>query len=83
MKSTNGRTTRRTIGVVVLALGVGVATGNARAADEQPPNIVFMMVDDLGYGDIGVYGGGEVRGAPTPRIDALASQGLRLTNFNV
>jgi len=49
----------------------------------QPPNIVFMMVDNLGYGDLGSYGGGAVRGAPTPRLDELSSQGLRLTNYNV
>jgi arylsulfatase len=47
------------------------------------PNIVFMMADNLGYGDVGVYGGGELRGAPTPRIDQLAREGLRLTQFLV
>ncbi|MDB6145612.1 MAG: arylsulfatase [Pseudomonas sp.] len=40
-------------------------------------------MDNLGYGELGVYGGGIVRGAPTPRIDSLAQEGLRLTNFNV
>lgn len=49
----------------------------------ERPNIVFMMVDNFGYGDIGVYGGGVVRGVPTPNIDKLASEGLKLTNFNV
>jgi hypothetical protein len=52
------------------------------AADKQP-NIVFILTDNLGYGEPGVYGGGMVRGAPTPRIDQLAAEGLRLTNFNV
>lgn len=47
------------------------------------PNVVLMLADNLGYGDLGVYGGGIVRGAPTPRIDALAAEGLRFTNFNV
>ncbi len=47
------------------------------------PNIVFMMADNLGYGDVGVYGGGQLRGAPTPRIDKLAREGLRLTQFLV
>jgi arylsulfatase len=54
----------------------------AMASDERP-NIVFMLVDNLGYGDLGAYGGGELRGAPTPRLDQLAREGLRLTNFNV
>ena len=53
------------------------------AASADKPNIVFILVDNLGYGDIGAYGGGALRGAPTPRIDQLAADGLRLTNFNV
>ena len=47
------------------------------------PNIVFILADNLGWGELGCYGGGVLRGAPTPRIDALAAEGLRLTNFNV
>jgi arylsulfatase A-like enzyme len=54
-----------------------------RAASDQKPNIVFFLWDNLGWGEVGCYGGGVLRGAPTPRIDALASQGLRLLNFNV
>lgn len=49
----------------------------------KKPNIVFILVDNLGYGELGVYGGGILRGAPTPRIDRLASEGNRLLNFNV
>jgi len=52
-------------------------------AQEHRPNIVIMLVDNVGWGDIGIYGGGILRGAPTPRIDQLASEGLRLLNFNV
>ncbi len=52
-------------------------------AGDTKPNIVFILMDNLGYGEPGVYGGGVTRGAPTPRIDRLASEGLRLTNFNV
>jgi arylsulfatase len=40
-------------------------------------------MDNFGYGELGVYGGGITRGAPTPRIDTLAEEGIRLTNFNV
>jgi arylsulfatase A-like enzyme len=47
------------------------------------PNFVFILMDNLGYGEVGVYGGGVTRGAPTPRIDRLANEGMRLTNFNV
>ena len=47
------------------------------------PNIVFVFLDNLGFGELGCYGGGIVRGAPTPRIDVLAAQGLRLTKMNM
>ncbi|HZN25089.1 MAG TPA: arylsulfatase [Burkholderiales bacterium] len=47
------------------------------------PNIVLVLADNLGWGELGCYGGGALRGAPTPRIDAFAAEGLRLTNFNV
>jgi len=53
------------------------------ATAQDRPNIVFMMADNLGYGDLGCYGGGEVRGMPTPRIDQLAAEGLRFTQFLV
>ncbi len=49
----------------------------------EKPNIVIMMVDNLGWGELGVYGGGVLRGAETPRLDKLASEGLRFLNFNV
>jgi arylsulfatase len=55
----------------------------ARAAAASKPNIVLMLTDNLGYGELGVYGGGILRGASTPRIDKLASEGMRLLNFNV
>ena len=47
------------------------------------PNIVLILADNLGWGELGCYGGGVLRGAPTPRIDALAAEGMRFLNFNV
>lgn len=47
------------------------------------PHIVLVLADNLGWGELGCYGGGELRGAPTPRIDRLAGEGLRLLNFNI
>jgi arylsulfatase len=47
------------------------------------PNIVVFFWDNLGWGEVGCYGGGILRGAPTPRIDKLAAEGLQLLNFNV
>ena len=59
------------------------AQSTSGAAAGKKPNIVFMLTDNLGYGELGSYGGGILRGAPTPRIDQLASEGMRLLNFNV
>jgi arylsulfatase len=69
---------------LVLLLCTAIVGGAfaARAAG-KPPNVVLMLSDNLGFGEIGVYGGGALRGAPTPRLDRLASEGLRFTNFNV
>jgi arylsulfatase len=47
------------------------------------PNVVFMLADNLGYGDVGCYGAGEMRGMPTPNMDALAAEGVRLNQFMV
>ena len=44
------------------------------------PNIVWLLVDDMGYGDPGCYGGGAATGAATPHIDRLAREGLKLTS---
>lgn len=54
-----------------------------QSGQNEKPNIVLILVDNLGWGELGCYGGGALRGAPTPRIDALAAAGLRLLNFNV
>jgi len=52
-------------------------------AEDGQPNIVLILADNLGWGELGCYGGGTLRGAATPRADQLAADGLRLTNFNV
>ena len=56
---------------------LGLACNTGHAADK--PNIVYILVDNWGWGDISVQGST----VPTPRIDAFAAEGLRLTNFNV
>jgi arylsulfatase A-like enzyme len=45
-------------------------------------NVVFILADNVGYGVLSSYNGG-ILDTPTPRIDSLASEGIRLTNFNV
>lgn len=54
--------------------------GLSAAAFAAKPNVVMIFIDDMGYGDIGVYGNTEV---PTPNMDRLAREGRRFTNFYV
>src|SRR5256714_8016216 len=48
----------------------------------KKPNIVIIMTDDVGWGDLGCYGGGRSPGAPTPNLDRLAAEGGRLTHLD-
>jgi arylsulfatase len=75
---------RRRVGpAVVLALELFLAAATAASAQvvaspsTQRPNIVLIMADDLGFSDIGPYGG-EIH---TPNLDRLAADGLRFTQF--
>ncbi len=56
-----------------------MTSSNDQAAHSPRPNVVFIVGDNVGWGDIGCYGGS----APTPRIDALAGEGMRFKNYNV
>ncbi|QDU08389.1 sulfatase-like hydrolase/transferase [Gimesia aquarii] len=49
-----------------------------KAVSDRPPNIVFLLIDDQGYYDLGCYGATEVK---TPRIDAMAKEGTRFTDY--
>ncbi|UCD29890.1 MAG: sulfatase-like hydrolase/transferase [Planctomycetota bacterium] len=60
----------------ILFLGLGICM--PAIADGQRPNVLLIMADDLGYGDVGCYGCRDIR---TPNIDKLALQGVRFTNF--
>jgi len=68
--------------LVVGCVAVAFASGPI-AAQHPRPNVLFVLADNVGYGNIGAYGGGELRGAPTPRVDRLAAESLRLTQFLV
>jgi len=67
--------------VVWLLFGTGGGPGNETPVVQvlpPPPNVVVIMADDLGYGDLGCFGGQVIA---TPRLDALAAEGARLTSF--
>ena len=51
-----------------------------RAKTGKRPNIVWLLIDDMGYGDPGAFGGGAAIGAATPNIDQLAHEGIKLTS---
>src|SRR5262249_10221698 len=61
----------------------GLRTRKGPGMSEKQPNIVVLFWDNFGWGELGCYGGGVLRGAPTPRIDRFAGDGLQLLNVNV
>jgi arylsulfatase len=74
--------TRRGLTCVLELLAFAVvATTSPAAFAQQKPNIILIVSDDTGYGDLGPYGGGEGRGMPTPNIDRLANDGMTFFSF--
>ena len=71
----------RAVWILAVAIAVSLAGGDRAFAQEnaqdRPPNIIVIYADDLGYGDVGAYGGEAV---VTPHLDALAAKGLRFTD---
>ena len=80
--SESGQDARAPFIAIVLLIAIALMQ-TVKAANAPKPNIVFILMDNLGYGELGCYGGGILRGAATPRIDKLATEGTRLLNFNV
>jgi arylsulfatase A-like enzyme len=82
-------------GLALGALGLTAGSGAERSVSAAPraqdatpaaaggkrPNVVVIMSDDVGWGDLGCYGGGPMRGAPTPNLDQLAAEGMRFVNY--
>ena len=71
------------IPIFLLTIFVLVSPIQSAVESDKKPNIVLVLMDNFGYGEIGVYGGGVIRGAPTPNIDSIAAEGFQLTNYNV
>lgn len=69
------------IGATALITTMPAVPTFAQAPQQQKPNILLIVSDDTGYGDLGPYGGGQGRGMPTPNIDRLADDGLTFFSF--
>ena len=61
-----------------LALLIALVMPLLALAQERAPNIILILTDDMGYGDVGCYGG---RFAPTPNLDRMAAEGVRFTRY--
>jgi len=55
--------------------------GGLNAQTKKKPNIIMVISDDTGWGDLGVYGGGVGRGMPTPNLDRMAKEGMQFWSF--
>ncbi len=71
---------RIAIGTTLAITFMASNTAWANGPVERPPNIVIIFADDLGYGDLGVYG---ATGHTTPHLDRMAAEGMRFTDFYV
>src|SRR3954452_4348272 len=69
---------KRTAGFVATTMAALLIA--AAAQPRTPPNIIIILADDLGYGDLGSFGSPNNR---TPRLDAMAAEGQKWTNFYV
>ena len=69
--------TSRLFIALVIAGAATFSSVTSQAKQQTPPNVLVIMADDLGYSDIGCYGG-EI---DTPNLDSLAANGLRFSQF--
>ncbi|CAB3655623.1 arylsulfatase [Achromobacter kerstersii] len=76
-------TTKRAFSSGAAALFIATAVFSTPSIAQEPrkPNIILIVSDDTGYGDLGPYGGGVGRGMPTPNIDRLAKEGMTFFSF--
>jgi arylsulfatase A len=66
------------LGIALTSCAPAGAARTGSTPQDRPPNIVFIIADDLGYGDVGAYGQQKIR---TPRLDEMARGGTRFTQF--
>ena len=81
-RGVSGRGGGRVFGLAVCVAVLGLNPAAVQPADAEDastrPNVLLILVDDLGYGDLGCQGAGDMR---TPHIDRLAASGMTFTNF--
>ena len=69
------------LGLAALGAAIAASVPAMAQAPAKKPNILFIVSDDTGYGDLGPYGGGEGRGMATPSIDRMAGDGMTFFSF--
>src|SRR5215467_780187 len=69
---------RLSLGIFGLLFGLGNRLPAWAAEPGRPPNLIIILADDLGYGDLGCYGHPSIR---TPNLDRMAAEGMRFTDF--
>jgi arylsulfatase A-like enzyme len=69
------------MGLAAAGMALGAASPAFAQTPDKKPNILFIMTDDVGWMDMGAYGGGADRGALTPNVDRLAKEGMRFTQY--
>jgi len=75
------RISRNSLVSLLTLLCVLTASALLHAQAGSKPNIILIVGDDVGWGDLGVYGGGEGRGIPTPNLDRMANEGMTFFTF--
>ncbi len=69
----------RLLPVIFACASIAICSPEIQAADNSRPNIIVIMADDLGYGDIGCFGSPTIQ---TPHLDRMAQEGVRLIDFH-
>src|SRR6056297_1626753 len=70
--------TKRLVFLLLIILSISCTNPSDRFTKSEKPNILFLLADDLGYGELGCYGQEIIK---TPVLDELAQQGMRFTDF--
>lgn len=74
------KSARRILATITIVFNLLCFSRTVAEAQRRPPNILVIVTDDMGYGDIGIHGSKDI---PTPNIDALAKVGIRFTDAYV